>query len=101
MKWEKLKGKNNLREASKPVMKFGQGTYAVAPAGVLGQQDHPSKVNRQYGPGGGVEFIASSCKHSCSLSIIIRWISSSGSVLPAVAFAGIVCNVVAGHLNIR
>lgn len=50
MKWEKLKGKNNLREASKPVMKFGQGTYAVAPAGVLGQQDHPSKVNRQYGP---------------------------------------------------
>lgn len=49
MKWEELKKKNNLQEASKPVMKFGQETYAVVPAGVLGQQDHPSKVNRQYG----------------------------------------------------
>lgn len=38
-----------LRDASKPVMKFGHGAYTVDPAGVSGQQDHPSNVSRQYG----------------------------------------------------
>lgn len=38
-----------LHDVSKPVMKFGQGAYTVDPARVLGQQDHPSNVSRQYG----------------------------------------------------
>ncbi|KAK1125967.1 hypothetical protein K0M31_005499 [Melipona bicolor] len=40
----KRKEKRNLHEASKPVIKFGHGAYAVVPAGVFGQQDHPSNV---------------------------------------------------------
>lgn len=40
----KRKKKRDLHEASKPVIKFGHGAYAVVPAGVFGQQDHPSKV---------------------------------------------------------
>lgn len=36
-----------LHDASKPVMKLGHGAYTVVPAGVLGQQDHPSNVSGQ------------------------------------------------------